>query len=365
LLALLWALAADAGTEVTRLEDDERLLFFPSVCFPAGGSNRWVLQIQGCVYEPSRSVYSMKALEKMLAAYGTRLNGTESGIFEDRARLFMADNKSGRRVFVRCAGADYELGQTRKNGHFSGEIALEGTAATALGLPDTNRIYVQALLPPGRELVRGNITVIPAVGWIVVSDIDDTIKLTLVNHRQVMLRHTFLEPFKPIEGMSALYKRWAAEANARFFYLSGSPWQLYEPLAEFIHAEDFPAGVFSLKEFRLKDRSVRSLWADPERYKTEGIEPLLKQFERHMFVLVGDSGEKDPEAYGALARRHPEQVGKILIRNVTAEPQSAPRYRKAFAGVPESKWIVFRDPATLTNILPASVGSSSQEGAAR
>ncbi len=307
----------------------------------------------------------MKVLEKLLASYGLRLDETERRIFEERARLFMADNKSGRRVFVKCAGAEYELGKTRANGHFAGEISLGSAAVETLGLSRTNRVYVQALLPSGREEVNAEIRVLPVSGWIVVSDVDDTIKLSLVTHPQAMLRNTFLEPFKPIEGMSALYGGWARDAGAKFFYLSGSPWQLYEPLADFMHAESFPAGVFRLKQFRLKDRSVQSLWANPERYKTEGIEALLKQFETHMFVLVGDSGEKDPEAYGALARRHPEQVAKILIRNVTAEPQSAPRYRKAFAGVPESKWIIFRDPATLTNILPASVGSSSQEGAAR
>ena len=51
-------------------------------------------------------------------------------------------------------------------------------------------------------------------------------------------------------------------------------------------------------------------------YKTGVIERILADFPRRRFLLVGDSGEQDPEIYGAIARKHPEQVERIFIRNV-------------------------------------------------
>ena len=74
---------------------------------------------------------------------------------------------------------------------------------------------------------------------------------------------------------------------------------------------------------------------------------LMSQSPNRRFVLVGDSGEKDPEIYGALARQHPKQVTQIFIRDVTSEPPSAARYRKAFRELPDGLWQVFQKPDSL------------------
>jgi len=99
-----------------------------------------------------------------------------------------------------------------------------------------------------------------------------------------------------------------------------------------------------MKSFRVKDSSFLSLMESPERYKPPVIEELLRQFPKRRFVLVGDSGEKDPEIYGALARKHPSQVIQIFIRDVTGEPPDSARYRKAFRDLPDGLWQVFQKP---------------------
>ena len=134
-------------------------------------------------------------------------------------------------------------------------------------------------------------------------------------------------------------------------YVSASPWQLFLPLSEFVRSNGFPAGTFYLKNFRLKDRSFGSLFQNPEEYKPAVIEPLLKQFPNRRFVLVGDSGERDPEVYGALARRFPKQVMRIFIRNVTNEASGSERYERAFHDLPAARWQVFREPAEIMNSL--------------
>jgi len=114
-----------------------------------------------------------------------------------------------------------------------------------------------------------------------------------------------------------------------------------------------------MKEFRVKDGSVVNLFTSPERYKPRIIEPLLSQFPQRQFVLVGDSGEKDPEIYGAIARRHPRQVHRIFIREVTSEGPAALRYRRAFAGLPGQLWRVFKEPGEIGQ----AIGSLENENA--
>jgi phosphatidate phosphatase APP1 len=61
-------------------------------------------------------------------------------------------------------------------------------------------------------------------------------------------------------------------------------------------------------------------------------------------VLVGDSGEHDPEIYGNVARLYPKRVRRIFIRAVKGEKTDDQRFIKAFKGVPREKWLVFTDP---------------------
>jgi len=151
--------------------------------------------------------------------------------------------------------------------------------------------------------------------------------------------------------MANLYQEWAQKSRAQFCYVSASPWQLYSPLADFINSNGFPAGVFYLKSFRWKDESFFNLFESPEKYKPGVIEPLMKRFPNRQFILVGDSGERDPEIYGALARNHPEQVAKILIRDVTEEGAGAKRFQEAFHHLQPTLWAIFREPAEIKDIV--------------
>ncbi|MBK9756150.1 MAG: App1 family protein [Nannocystis sp.] len=139
----------------------------------------------------------------------------------------------------------------------------------------------------------------------------------------------------------------------------GLPLRLRQPLAAlrpidgFFKAANFPPGSLHLKQFRWKDSSFFSLFQDPVAYKKPILAALLTRFPGRRFVLVGDSGEQDPEVYGIIYREFPDQVAAIYIRDVTAEPREAARYTAAFAEVPGDRWTLFTDPATLPATLPA------------
>jgi phosphatidate phosphatase APP1 len=121
-------------------------------------------------------------------------------------------------------------------------------------------------------------------------------------------------------------------------------------LNEFRQTNRFPAGVFHLKEFNFGNTTFFNLFKAPENYKIHEISEIFAEFPDRKYVLVGDSGERDPEIYATLAREHPERVRRIFIRDVTNEAAEAERYQRLFKDLPAEKWRIFKEPAELQGI---------------
>lgn len=342
-LVLLSAALASAAD----LKPDEQVVFFPTLGWRVPGG--WEMDLHGCVFRLEPRAVLAQLLRGALGIEEDELSPGEKALFRERARLFMVDHEGGRRVSVRWVGQDaaqrpVRLGPSEANGHLAGRIQvrdedLAGWSATN-GLIRFEQVRASGAGPGA----TGEIHLLSETGWSVISDIDDTIKVTAVRNRHELVRNTFCRPFKPVTGMAGVYQRWALTNGVQFHYVSASPWQLYQPLSEFVRSNGFPAGTFHLKYFRVMDGTVLNLFQSPETYKPDVIKPLLERFPKRRFVLVGDSGERDPEIYGALARQFPSQIARILIRDVTGEAADAPRYRKAFDGVPTGLWQIFKEP---------------------
>ena len=120
--------------------------------------------------------------------------------------------------------------------------------------------------------------------------------------------------------------------------------------AEFVAKAGFPAGTFQMKDFRVKDSTFLALLADAQTYKLKVITPMFERFPNRRFILIGDSGEKDPEIYGLLARKFPKQVIAILIRNVTDENHHAIRYKNVFRALAPKTWTIFTHPNELPDL---------------
>ena len=339
---------ATATFGASGLKSDEQVILYPALGRQVSGG--WELQLHGLVYEPGRHTLMTAALRKALGIDKDDLTAAEREIFRQRAEYFLVDDERGKTLTLALGPQSIALGTSEANGHFE---ALAVVASDALPKNSTGKAYQSPVLP-GYILERNGarrdialpIVLLRDSGVSVISDIDDTIKISQVRDKRALVRNTFCRPFQPAPGMADLYQRWAGE-GAQFHYVTASPWQLYVPLSEFVRRNGFPTGTFHMKTFRAKDSSFLSLMKSPERYKPPVIEELFRQFPNRRFVLVGDSGEKDPEIYGALARKHPRQVARILIRDVTDEPPAAARYRKAFRNLPDGLWQVFQKPDAL------------------
>ena len=151
--------------------------------------------------------------------------------------------------------------------------------------------------------------------------------------------------------MAKVFRRWADE-GAVFHYVSSSPWQLYRPLAEFCAACGFPEGTYHLRMLRFRDPSALQLFIAKRRGKKKAIRSLLRAFPFRRFVLVGDSGEKDPELYGSVARKHPGQVAGIFIREMSFRPLDDARAARAFRGLPPRLWKLFHSADELPSEIP-------------
>lgn len=193
------------------------------------------------------------------------------------------------------------------------------------------------------------------------TDIDDTIKVSRVRDRKELLRHTFaLEP-EAVAQMPRLYGRLHdALRQPAWFYLSASPYNLLPMLHSFVTAH-YPPGPLLLREMTVQelDGFVASITVGTQQYKERELSRLVGTLlPRRRWLLLGDSAQRDPEAYAAVYRRHPDRVHYIWIRLVEGVSplhelrlNAARRFADAFAGVPPHVWRTFRNPDELDALV--------------
>ena len=305
------------------------IVLFPTYGRRLPGTSRWQATVAGMVSRPlpersRRRVLAVKVLKRLLDLDEDEI---ESAVFRRRAESFFFERVAGREVEITLAGRSVAAGRTDKIGHFHARIELEAADETipavpfaaAVRTPDGDTDSLPAADDSRRPLAAtGSIHLVPAAGLSVISDIDDTVKVTNVANRRELLRNTLLREFAAVPGMAAVYRHWQAEGTA-FHYVSASPWQLSRCLCGFLEEAGLPAGSMHLKLFRLKDSTPLGRLPSRKRSKRRVIEQIMADFPGRRFLLVGDSGERDPEVYAAVARRRPAQVAGIAIRLVESK----------------------------------------------
>ncbi|KAI0515143.1 hypothetical protein F5B22DRAFT_636693 [Xylaria bambusicola] len=193
-------------------------------------------------------------------------------------------------------------------------------------------------------------------GWGVISDIDDTIKITQTSDPIGILRTTFLDEPKPAPGMPELYKHIHSliKETSAWFYLSASPYNLY-PFLRGFRESYFPHGTIILRDSSWMSIKglLTTLTLGTEDYKVDRMEKIHSWLPKRKMICIGDSTQTDPESYGEIYRKYPQWVKVILIRKVEdiaavgIESKNEPeRFEKAFEGVPRDAWHVFSDPQT-------------------
>ena len=161
----------------------------------------------------------------------------------------------------------------------------------------------------------------PDAEYGIISDIDDTIIRTGATDWLAMSRTTFLHNAKtrlPFAGVAEFYRSLQLGRNGKrnnpFFYVSSSPWNLYDLLIDFLDLNDIPEGPLLLRDFGLNETPEDG--GGHMGHKLKEIEQILQAYPHLNFVLVGDSGQEDPAIYREVVTKFPGRILAIYIRDV-------------------------------------------------
>jgi phosphatidate phosphatase APP1 len=212
---------------------------------------------------------------------------------------------------------------TDRDGYF--RVHLRPTTA-----PPGDRLWHEmriTLVEPAAITTAGAIFVPPAAcRYVVISDIDDTIMETGVANKVRMLWNLFMQgprsrvAFPGIAALlQALHRGVSGAETNPMLYVSRGPWSIYEILDEFFNLHAIPVGpILFLREWGLTLQSPLPRRA--EGHKLELIRNMLSLYRDLPFILIGDSGQRDPEIYARIVREHPGRVLAVYIRNVSRDP---------------------------------------------
>lgn len=190
------------------------------------------------------------------------------------------------------------------------EVALELVEPPAEEQEAPGGATARVLVPP------------PSTEYGVVSDVDDTILQSNAANLLRMARTVFFENAHtrlPFAGAAAFYRALHNGSQSGgpnpLFFVSNSPWNLYDLLSHFFELQEIPSGpLLFLRNWGVYEDEL--LPTDHAKHKLPVIRQILELYDELPFILIGDSTESDPEIYYQLVKQYPGRILAIYIRNV-------------------------------------------------
>lgn len=324
-------------------------------------TGKWEAEFVSAVFSQHSSCAVIDAVSAVAGKIDLDEKDPNYPTIEERIRPFLQDIKPGAQVKARHQGGpSLKLGPGGRNGISSDVKGLPKSGDDALLVPTF------AEVPKGANgLLEMKTFYAKPEGWGVISDIDDTIKITQTSDPIGILRTTFLDKPEPCPGMPELYRfiQSLIQETSPWFYLSASPYNLYPFLRDF-RQQHYPHGTIILRDESWMSLSglLTTLTLGTEDYKVDRMKKIYSWLPKRKMICIGDSTQSDPEAYGEIYRTFPGWVKVILIRKVEdiaaigIEAKNEPeRFEKAFRDVPRGVWHVFSDPAECKKLVQDAV----------
>ena len=173
----------------------------------------------------------------------------------------------------------------------------------------------------------------PSARFGIISDIDDTVIQSRVSNFLLAARTVMLGNARtrlPFPGVAAFYQALrhgfsGAEKNP-VFYVSSSPWNIYDVICEFMDLQQIPRGPLLLRDWDIGFGSLSS--ARHFDHKGVSIRNIMQLYPAMEFILIGDTSQHDPEIYEQIVREFPARVKAIYIRDVTANAERSASVKK-------------------------------------
>lgn len=164
----------------------------------------------------------------------------------------------------------------------------------------------------------------------IISDVDDTI---LVSHATQIIRKLRLILTKnaftrlPFKGVAAFYQALVSTQGNKdknpIFYVSSSEWNLYDFLIDFCMLRNIPKGVFLLQNYKKNLKQLLFTGSGDHQHKLFKIREILIFYPNINFILIGDSGQKDPMLYYQIVKEFPGRIKSIYIRDVSRKNKNS------------------------------------------
>jgi phosphatidate phosphatase APP1 len=308
--------------------------------------NKWLKWSE----EPYVKIYRGFATESRVFIHGHLFKGLSlhrekpsTSFFRNAKEMikrFVISPWGQQRLRIYIADRHYDV-KTRENGYFT--LELEGKFSKLI------KYQVQFIHDDFDILLDREIVVEPDTGYVVVSDVDDTI---IISHATNVLKKLYLllarnpQQRRPFEGVVNSYCRLD---HVPFFFVSSSEWNLYDFIVSFCEYHKFPFGYYLLQDIKQWKDLVKSGGGD-HMHKYDKIVFLMKFFERSKFVLIGDSGQRDARIYTRLANEFPEKVASIHIRDIRAGRHQ--KVEKVLQSIKSKdvRWELFRENPTFIDM---------------
>ena len=236
-------------------------------------------------------------------------------------RRFESDELPGVPLVVRFRDARLDV-VTDHEGYYA--AVFDTTAAPSDALWDNATVSLAdgTLATPQPVLQVG-----PAARIGIISDIDDPILHSGITDWKTAAQLPFLHNArtrKPLKGVAKLYQALQAGAGGAgrnpIFYVSSSPWNLYDLLEDFMELNAIPCGPIFLRD--IGTDTGKFIKTPGHGHKLEHAKRLIERFPQLRWVLLGDSGQADAELYAEAAHAFGDRIAAIYIRDVDPELDS-------------------------------------------
>jgi phosphatidate phosphatase APP1 len=268
---------------------------------------------------PNRLIAAGRFIEDEGQRAPSRSSGRLRNVIE-AAKALESDEIEGAVVEVTVGGRSYRA-VTDDEGLWRVDTGVEQPLAVG---PQT--VVARAVEDKGHPApaATGLVYVLPAAPSVaVISDYDDTVVHSGITSKREMIATALTKnsaQLRPVAGAARTYRAWREAGAAAVFYVSGSPQNFVPRVLDFLGRHRFPAGPLLLKDFGTDSTF------DQVGYKLGRLRSILEAHPQTRFLLVGDSGEKDPEIYAQLRGHYPDRVVGIVIRRVHGSDLTGGRF---------------------------------------
>jgi Uncharacterized conserved protein (DUF2183) len=347
----VFGISTFAGCATT---EQREVTFFPSTVSVASDGSA-DLMVQGRVFRRAPSVPQGSSELEVNATAIAPAQRAMAEIYDERVRLLRSSG-SNEALAINVGGEIHPV-TPGESGYFRKSIALSQQRLQSLAADGFVGFHDAA------SLASGKAAVVPNGALMVLTDMDDTIKISQMTCFLCKVKRAFYLPHEAVPGMKEQYQKWKADLGPaiHFHVVSAGPWQWQLPLQKFTDQQQAPnQPKFPLFTWDMRVTELSTLagyikeagHGGPLPFKIKTIRELMDRFPESQFVLIGDSGEKDPEVFATLIRRedgranYAARIKHVFIRNISGDLPGNARYQPI-----GDKLLLFTSPSDLTPSL--------------